>query len=389
MLQMLGADAEDACAPPPMPGMGPRGLSLASSNCTSFEVGAGFRIRMDGGWDLVADGPDPFSPESSPRSPAAARRKSTLQCSLGFDGTVTGISLADDTATSFNSTFVGCDDAPLAVHGQCFSWVRGDVLGEGSLGRVFKALEQATGRIVAVKEIQVDASCKNVGLQIKEKQALENEVNIVKELRHPRIVSYLGHDHIDHCLYVYMEYMPGGSLASVLSQFGALAESLILPFALEILEGLNYLHTQTPPVLHRDLKGSNLLVGTDCRVKLSDFGCSKREVDTPSRTMKGSVQWMAPEVIRQEGYGRPADIWSFGCVLIEMATAKPPWGEFDNPIAGMARIALSDETPVPPESVSKDLATFMRRCLQRDPKKRPTALLLLDDALIKDILPAT
>mmetsp|Transcript_13506 Transcript_13506/g.31780 ORF Transcript_13506/g.31780 Transcript_13506/m.31780 type:complete len:399 (+) Transcript_13506:94-1290(+) len=392
MLQALGMDKDETCtAPPPPPeGLGPfRGISVASSNCTSFEVGKGLRIRMDSSWDLIADGPDPFSPETSPSTGtgAGASRRAALQCSLGFDGTVTGISLAAsvDDALSFVSTGPVQNDAPCAIQGSAFSWVRGEVIGQGSLGRVFKGLDQATGRIIAVKEILVDARQVN-GLPPKEKEALENEVNIVKDLRHPRIVSYLGHDYIDHCLYVYMEYMPGGSLAKVLSQFGAFAESLILPFSKEILEGLDYLHTRSPPVVHRDLKGSNLLVGIDCRVKLSDFGCSKREIDTMSRTMKGSVQWMAPEVIRQEGNGRPADIWSFGCVVIEMATGKVPWGQFDNHMAGMVRIGLSDETPPLPETLSQECLSFICRCVQRDPSERPPAAELLDDPLIRDIL---
>merc|ERR1712130_888061 len=110
--------------------------------------------------------------------------------------------------------------------------------------------------------------------------------------------------------------MAGGSLSSVLSQFGHLDESLIAMYTKGLLEGLAYLHSQKPPVMHRDIKGANVLVNLDCVVKLSDFGCSKRTDDTMSRTMKGSIPWMAPEVIMQEGHSTSADIWSFGCLLV-------------------------------------------------------------------------
>merc|ERR1712039_694191 len=133
---------------------------------------------------------------------------------------------------------------------------------------------------------------------------------------------------MDSCLYIYLEYMPGGSLAQVLAQYGPLEEALMVPYTRELLEGLEYLHTRKPPVVHRDVKGANILVSIDCHMKLSDFGCSKRTVDTWSLTMKGSIPWMAPEVIKHTGYGRSADIWSFGCVIIEMGFGRSPWGKF-------------------------------------------------------------
>jgi len=173
----------------------------------------------------------------------------------------------------------------------------------------------------AVKEVRID---RKLDTDVKFQSDLENEIEIYKELSHPHIVAYLGHDYIDSHLYIYLEYMPGGSVAQVLSQFGPFAEELIQRYAREILEGLEYLHTRDPLILHRDIKGANILVG-DGKVKLADFGCSKRTADTLSQSLRGSIPWMAPEVIQQTGYGRRRDIWSFGCVLIEMATAKHPW----------------------------------------------------------------
>merc|ERR1712125_93608 len=119
--------------------------------------------------------------------------------------------------------------------------------------------------------------------------------------------------------------MPGGSLAQVLSTFGPLEEGLIAVYTRDLLDGLEYLHSRKPPVLHRDIKGANVLVGLDCQVKLSDFGCSKAAMQTMAQTFKGSIPWMAPEVINGTAYGRMADIWSFGCVVIEMAKAGSPW----------------------------------------------------------------
>merc|ERR1712187_583694 len=281
---------------------------------------------------------------------------------------------------------MGTMSSPSAIQGSATKWVRGEVLGHGSLGCVFKALDQNTGQIFAVKEVRIDGK---LDTDVKFKTSLENEISIYKELKHPHIVSYLGHDYIDHSLYIYLEYMPGGSVAQVLSQLGAFDESLIATYSRELLDGLVYLHTRKPVVLHRVIKGANILVGIDCRVKLSDFGCSKRTADTMSQSWKGSIPWMAPEVIQQTGYGRRSDVWSFGCVIIEMATAKHPWGSFDNPMAAMVRIGMSEERPPLPNCMSEPCQNFIELCTRRDKNLRPLATALLEHEFVRDIASST
>eukprot|EP00439_Symbiodinium_sp_Y106_P026643 s4310_g3.t1 len=260
-------------------------------------------------------------------------------------------------------------------------WIRGESIGRGSLGTVYQAMDQQTGELLAVKEVVINASD---SADMKFKDQLENEIQI--ELKHPRIVAYLGHDYMGDSLFIYLEFMAGGSLAQALRQFGCFEESLLLAYTREMLEGLEYLHTRETPVVHRDIKGANVLVDLDCHAKLSDFGCSKRDNDTMSHTMRGSIPWMAPEVIKNTGYGRKADIWSFGCVVIEMATAKSPWGSFDNPMAAMCKIAMSDATPPIPEGVSPACQDFIRLCTRRDPADRPDATRLLAHDILKNVI---
>merc|ERR1712151_1296556 len=204
-----------------------------------------------------------------------------------------------------------------------------------------------------------------VDTELQFRKALENEIDINEGLAHPHIVSYLGHDYTDSVLYVYLEFMPGGSLSHALSRFGPFAECLIATYSLQLLEGLDYLHTRQPVVLHRDVKGANILIGPDCQVKLSDFGCSKRTHDTMAQSLRGSVNWMAPEVIKQSGCGRRSDIWSLGCVVIEMATAKPPWPDFNSTMAAAIHIGTSETTPPVPESLSEACQCFIRQCTLR------------------------
>lgn len=260
------------------------------------------------------------------------------------------------------------------VRGAAFSWVRGEVIGRGMLGTVYKALDQQNGQLMAVKEVYFDSQDRS---DDKFRAALQNEISLYKDLKHPHIVSYLGDDYISGRLYIYLEFMAGGSIAQVLSQFGAFDEALIARYMRNLVEGLEYLHTRDPPILHRDIKGANILVGVDGTVKLSDFGCSKRSDRTAVHTLRGSVPWMAPEVMKEQGYGRKADIWSLGCVLIEMSTASSPWGHFDNCLAAMVRIAMSQETPPIPEHLSESCRRFTELCTKRTPEERPNATDLL------------
>ncbi|CAJ1395309.1 unnamed protein product [Effrenium voratum] len=308
-------------------------------------------------------------------------------CTRGLKG-VTSLSMSDSmlSAALEQSQLLGTMSSPSAVRGS-MTWVRGENLGRGSLGNVFQALDQGSGQLFAVKEVLINTSD---AADVQFKDALENEIEICSRLKHPSIVTYLGHDYIDKCLFIYMEYMIGGSMASVLQQFGAFEESLTARYTRDLLEGLAYLHTQDPPVLHRDIKSANILMGHSANsaelcAKLADFGCSKRTENSLSHTLKGSIPWMAPEVVKNVGYGRMADMWSFGCVVLEMGTAQSPWGKFDNPMAAMYKIGMSEETPPIPEDFSDLSRSFVKRCLQRDPAERATATELLQHPFVQNL----
>lgn len=324
--------------------------------------------------------------ETLPPYPVAG----SFSCTRGVSG-VKKLSMSDSmlsAAWEQSSMLLETMSSPAAIHGTTVKWVRGENLGRGSLGNVIQALDQSTGQLFAVKEVLINTSD---AADVKFKEALENEVQICSKLKHPSIVSYLGHDYIGSCLYIYLEYMIGGSMASVLQQFGAFEESLTARYTKDLLEGLAYLHTQEPPVLHRDIKSANVLMGhsansTELCAKLADFGCSKRTDETLSTTLKGSIPWMAPEVVKNVGYGRMADVWSFGCVVLEMGTARSnPWGKFDNHMAAMYKIGMSNETPPVPETFSDIYRSFVHRCLQRDPDERDSAVSLLQHAFVQDV----
>ncbi|KAJ8610386.1 hypothetical protein CTAYLR_003895 [Chrysophaeum taylorii] len=254
-------------------------------------------------------------------------------------------------------------------------WQRGHMIGQGAFGRVYMALNLDTGELMAMKQLDTTA------VSSRERSALENEVSMMKGLRHPNIVRYVGVESSTETLAIFLEYVPGGSLRSLLDRFGKLEEVVVRLYSRQILLGLEYLHSQG--IAHRDIKAANILVSNDGSVKLADFGASKRiTVESLHATgARGSPLWMAPEVIKESaprGQGwRKADVWSLGATIIEMATGRPPWSKYSNPVTAMYHIACIEDPPEMPSELSGDGCQFLWLCFQRNPKLRPEASSLL------------
>lgn len=171
-----------------------------------------------------------------------------------------------------------------------------------------------------------------------------------------------------------MEYMPGGSIKDQLKAYGALTENVTRKYTRQILEGVHYLHSNM--IVHRDIKGANILRDSTGNVKLGDFGASKRLQTiclsgTGMKSVTGTPYWMSPEVISGEGYGRKADIWSVACTVVEMLTEKPPWAEFEA-MAAIFKIATQPTNPKLPPHVSDYTRDFLKRIFV-EAKLRPSA----------------
>ena len=259
-------------------------------------------------------------------------------------------------------------------------WTKGDNLGEGSYGSVWLALNGDTGELFALKEVRVGSSDKHRDESIEQ---LEQEVEVLSRLVHPNIVRYIGITREETALYIFLEYVPGGSIASLVQRFGKFEENVIRVYTRQILIGLAYLHSQR--VVHRDIKGANILVEKSGRIKLADFGMAKvLESVSIGKSFKGSACWMAPEVIRQQNVGFESDIWSVGCTVYEMATGAPPWSDCSTQVQIIFKIASSSEIPTIPEHLSSEGQSFLRLCLQRDAGRRPEAVALLEELFVLD-----
>jgi len=194
------------------------------------------------------------------------------------------------------------------------------LLGCGSFGTVTLGYDINNLRIMAVKRVYIGSS-PEFSQALKE---IEEESKLLSELQHKNIVTYYGSERDKEFLKIYMEFVDGGSIASLIKTYGPFSENIAARYTKQILEGLEYLHYHN--VVHRDIKGANVLVTRNGIVKLSDFGSAKR-ICSYEKSMIGTIAWMAPEVIAAKGYNWFADIWSLGCTVFEMLTGKPPfWG---------------------------------------------------------------
>ncbi|KAG8995688.1 hypothetical protein FRB94_008863 [Tulasnella sp. JGI-2019a] len=244
----------------------------------------------------------------------------------------------------------------------------GDSLGKGAFGQVYRALNWTTGETVAVKQIQLSNIPKS------ELGEIMSEIDLLKNLNHANIVKYKGYVKTRDNLYIILEYCENGSLNNICKRFGKFPENLVGVYISQVLEGLVYLHDQG--VIHRDIKGANILTNKDGTVKLADFGVAATPTGgITDATVVGSPYWMAPEVIEQTGATTASDIWSVGCVVIELLEGKPPY-HFLQPMPALFRIVQDDCPPIP-EGASPVVKDFLYHCFQKDCNLRISAKKLL------------
>ncbi|KAK9818541.1 hypothetical protein WJX74_002024 [Apatococcus lobatus] len=268
------------------------------------------------------------------------------------------------------------------------NWKCGNLIGAGAFGRVFLGMNNDNGKLMAVKQVLISKDADVAGRVAENVRGLELEVSVLRELKHPNIVQYLGTTRTEEHLNIFLEYVPGGSIASLINSFGPFEETVIKKYTRQILLGLDYLHKKK--VMHRDIKGANILVNDHGLVKLADFGASKTieslvTMDSGCKDIKGTPYWMAPEVIKQTGAGRQADIWSVACTVIEMATGKPPWSQFSSQVSALFHIAASKGPPPIPENVSPECQNFLLLCFNRSPRDRPNAARLLQHPFLANV----
>ncbi|KAL0950739.1 hypothetical protein HGRIS_007513 [Hohenbuehelia grisea] len=283
-----------------------------------------------------------------------------------------------------------------------FRWQQGAFVGAGAFGSVYRALNLDDGRLMAVKEIRLRELSGVPNLH----EAIAQELKVMEGLQHPNIVQYYGIEVHRDKVYIFEEFCQGGSLASLLEHGPIEDERIIQLYTMQMLEGLEYLHSRN--VSHRDVKPDNILLDHHGVIKFVDFGAAKTIVQNQRsmqrsrrvaigmmgpnemNSLTGTPMYMAPEVIKNIKTPHlvgTMDIWALGCVVLEFATGKKPWSNLDNEWAIMFHIGVATQHPPLPEPGQlSDLGIhFIKQCLIIDPARRPIAADLLSHAWILDL----
>eukprot|EP01059_Diplonema_ambulator_P004065 TRINITY_DN13751_c0_g1_i1.p1 TRINITY_DN13751_c0_g1~~TRINITY_DN13751_c0_g1_i1.p1 ORF type:complete len:890 (+),score=228.37 TRINITY_DN13751_c0_g1_i1:55-2724(+) len=259
-----------------------------------------------------------------------------------------------------------------------FNWKKGDLIGQGGFGTVHIGLNLETGELMAVKNVSFQPNDKNVVAKMKQ---LQREIEIMKPLDHTHVVRYFFTERMGNSINIFMEYVPGGSIQKLLKTFGPLSETTVVQYTYQILLGLAHLHAQG--IIHRDIKGANVLLTVEGMVKVADFGASAIvETKDLMTGVQGTPYWMAPEVISAQGHNWEADIWSLGCTVMEMLTGKNPWHHLGLTQVEVLQWIVGDMAYDPPISVPAFITQasrmFLMDCLRRRPEQRPSARQLIE-----------
>lgn len=250
-----------------------------------------------------------------------------------------------------------------------------ECIGRGSFGEVYRGREVNTGKIVALKLVDLEKADEEIDV-------LQREIKVMSQISNPYVVQYHSSLMRGSTLWIVMEFMSEGSLKELLDVVGPFPEEAIATVMKALFRGLDYVHKGHK--LHRDIKAANILISEHGDVKLADFGVAGQMTATirQRNTFVGSPFWMAPEVIQESMYDEKADIWSAGITGIELATGLPPYAT-EHPYRALFFIPKNDPPRLDGPHFSRVCKDFISLCLRKNPAERPSAEQLLTHAFLK------
>ena len=256
------------------------------------------------------------------------------------------------------------------------------LLGEGSFGKAYLCQNIQDNSQCVIKQIVLDE------LDAEEKKETLNEVAILKRLDHSNIIKFkdvFTKTKPHNTLNIVMEYADGGDLSKKIQKQrekkSPFTEKEIINYLTQICLALNHIHKKK--IIHRDLKSGNIFLTKSGLVKLGDFGIAKGFKNTweKAKTKVGTPYYLSPEIINSKPYDSKSDIWALGVLLYEMMTFKMPFNASSLPSLSLK--IIKGYYPSPPTSYSKDLIDLVKKCLNLDPKKRPSVENILRLPFIK------
>jgi len=247
-------------------------------------------------------------------------------------------------------------------------------IGEGSFGKVYKARRKNTGFTVAMKFITKH------GKSEKDIKNLRQEIGILRKLNHENIILMFDAFETDREFCVVTEYAQG-ELFDILQDDQRLPESTVQQIAKQLVKALHYLHSNR--IIHRDMKPQNVLIGSNGRIKLCDFGFARAMSSNTIvlTSIKGTPLYMSPELVKELPYDGSSDLWSLGVILYELYVGQPPF--YTNSIYSLINHIVKDPVKYPVD-ISREFKSFLQGLLQKNPAKRLNWPGLLDHPFVKE-----
>lgn len=244
------------------------------------------------------------------------------------------------------------------------------VLGQGAYGKVLLVKEKSTGLFFAQKQLKKVSLVINETNEIHQKNfnRTVNEKSILAMVRHPNIVTLHYAFQDNNKCYLILEYLSGGELFYHLAHKRYLSEKDSSYYIAQMVLALKYLHSEIG-VIYRDLKPENCMLNLSGNLVLTDFGLSKVSNDEVKHSMTGTIQFMAPEILKGEPYDFAVDWWSLGCVAFDLLTGSSPFPG-NNHKKVMDKIISAKKHLKFPFYLSEDAKDFLRKLLQPNPEKR-------------------
>lgn len=252
-------------------------------------------------------------------------------------------------------------------------------LGSGNGGFVTRVQHMPSKQVMARKIIRVE-------FNQAERNRILQELKVLVDCNSPYIVGYFGACHRNSEIHLFMEYMDGKSLDSILTKKKRISEEVLGKITISVIKGLTYLR-DTLNIMHRDIKPSNILVNSEGAIKICDFGVSGHLIDSIAQSFVGTRQYMSPERLTGHPYTVQSDIWSFGLTLVELALGMYPIPQHDPlrmyegerspdatkmPVFALMECIVNEPPPtIPgPPIFTVDFKNFVDRCLKKMPEER-------------------